>query len=527
MKIVVFHGGGSKLFLDNICSRLRINNEIVISDSIDPKEIYILLKWADIAWIEWAAGHSIIISQLPKVCPLVLRIHSQEIFLKDTFFINWSNIDKIIFVSPLIQELFNIQVKSNTNVCSSTVIYNAVDTNVFTLKKTFHPTYKVGCVSLKLTEPKNSAFAIQCFYEMLKQNDKLTLHLTGEPTASIEGNRINIYLKHIISILGIQHKVFFEGNIQPREMNNWLEDKDYLLSTSTFESFGMNIAEAMAKGITPIIHHFKGATLFFPQEYIFNEISECGRIMSKYNKQNELREYIIKNFSLSQQTAKIENLFQQVITDFKNRKPGIQVSSYWENRYRHGGTSGSGSFGRLAKFKAKFVNSFVKEYNIKSIVELGCGDGNQLQLSDYPQYIGFDISTTAIALCKSKFQNDPTKTFFHYNNENYLQCIQEMSLQIDLALSLDVIFHLVEDNIYESYMKHLFSSSRQYIIIYSSNVNIPYNGTHERHRKFTLWIKENEPTWTVMQYVKNKYPYNPANPQHTSNSDFFVFKKKE
>ena len=84
--------------------------------------------------------------------------------------------------------------------------------------------------------------------------------------------------------------------------------------------------------------------------------------------------------------------------------------NYWESRYRDGGTSGSGSFGRLAEFKANVINSFVQNNNIGSVIEFGCGDGNQLSLASYPSYIGLDTSHKAIELCKKRFKEDKSKS---------------------------------------------------------------------------------------------------------------------
>lgn len=68
---------------------------------------------------------------------------------------------------------------------------------------------------------------------------------------------------------------------------------------------------------------------------------------------------------------------------------------YWEARYSQDGDSGSGSIGRLARFKAEFLNSFVLEHDVGSVIEFGCGDGRQLQLAEYPRYIGLDVSRVA------------------------------------------------------------------------------------------------------------------------------------
>lgn len=42
------------------------------------------------------------------------------------------------------------------------------------------------------------------------------------------------------------------------DLDAWLDDKDYILSCSKKEAFGYNYAEAMAKGIKPVIHEFFG-----------------------------------------------------------------------------------------------------------------------------------------------------------------------------------------------------------------------------------------------------------------------------
>ena len=73
---------------------------------------------------------------------------------------------------------------------------------------------------------------------------------------------------------------------------------------------------------------------------------------------------------------------------FKNIFKPKQFDSkkYWEKRYLKGGDSGDGSYGKLAEFKAKVINRFVKENEIKTIIEWGCGDGNQLTYMNYPNY---------------------------------------------------------------------------------------------------------------------------------------------
>lgn len=189
-------------------------------------------------------------------------------------------------------------------------------------------------------------------------------------------------------------------------------------------------------------------------------------------------------------------------------------ATYWEKRYQRGGSSGAGSYDRLARFKAEYLNRFVAENAVSSVVEFGCGDGAQLGLAQYPKYLGLDVSPTAIQMCKRRFSGDPTKSFAISG--------QDVG-QHDLALSLDVIYHLVEDSAYDDYMHSLFSSARNFVIIYSSNKIEDSFSPHVRHRLFTEWIKANCADWRMTQHVANPYRYDPRDPYATSFADFYVF----
>ena len=122
--------------------------------------------------------------------------------------------------------------------------------------------------------------------------------------------------------------------------------------------------------------------------------------------------------------------------------------AYWLHRYAQGGNSGAGSYHNLAEFKATVLNQFVAEHGIKTVLELGCGDGNQLRYFRFPAYTGFDISPVVIAQCQALFKDDPSKQFFHVG--------EAAGHQADLALSLDVLYHLIEDDTYHAYMRSLF-----------------------------------------------------------------------
>ena len=96
-------------------------------------------------------------------------------------------------------------------------------------------------------------------------------------------------------------------------------------------------------------------------------------------------------------------------------------------------------------------------------------------------------------------------------------------LKADLALSLDVIYHLVEDHVFDAYMRRLFESARRFVIIYSSNADQETPAEHVRHRQFTRWVEHNRPGWHLHSYHKNSYPFDSQNIEQTSFADFYVY----
>jgi SAM-dependent methyltransferase len=190
--------------------------------------------------------------------------------------------------------------------------------------------------------------------------------------------------------------------------------------------------------------------------------------------------------------------------------------AYWERRYSRGGTSGAGSYGEQAAHKAAFLNEFVDRHAIQSVIEFGCGDGNQLSLASYPRYLGLDVSATAIEQCLERFAADPTKSFIAYTPR--LLSDPARFIRADLALSLDVIYHLVEDLVYDDYMRRLFGAADRFVVIYATDTSGRRSAPHVRHRSFSEWVTANAPWWSVDEVrIRPRDAY----------QDFYVFRAED
>jgi hypothetical protein len=170
---------------------------------------------------------------------------------------------------------------------------------------------------------------------------------------------------------------------------------------------------------------------------------------------------------------------------------------YWERNYSTGGDSGEGSRGKLLQWKAGVINGFIKKNGVKSVIDMGCGDGMQASLIDVEDYIGLDVSLSALNRASSVARD---KLFVLY----------------DLTMSLDVIYHIVEDDLFKLYMRNLFGSARKYVVIYSTSSTLPSGVPWVRNRDVVGYVHKHFKSWKMMGCVPQEYPQRSA-------ANFFIY----
>jgi len=169
---------------------------------------------------------------------------------------------------------------------------------------------------------------------------------------------------------------------------------------------------------------------------------------------------------------------------------------YWENRYKTGPKFGN-SYDEEIKIRARYINKFIKEKGIKRVFDYGCGDGRHSKYIQAPDYIGVDVSETALQRCRKL---NPGKKFLPA--KDIVPVLREF--KPDFCLSLWVISHLIEDVLYQNYMKNLFCSQR-FVHIRSLNQNKMYSALYQKDRNFTKDIGKE---WTLLpSREKNEYIY--------------------
>lgn len=184
-------------------------------------------------------------------------------------------------------------------------------------------------------------------------------------------------------------------------------------------------------------------------------------------------------------------------------------AGYWERRYRDGRTSGAGSEGDEGAYKAAYVERFIIDNDVDSVIDWGCGDGQVLALIELngARYTGIDVSDTIVKRMRERFPDrrflSPTDAHHRWSHE--------------LGLSMDVLFHLPDDADYFRYLDQLFGSSTRFVVIYSTNYAGGRTARHVFRREFTPDIAERFPDWELTTV---------ETPLREGLASFFVYEKK-
>lgn len=192
------------------------------------------------------------------------------------------------------------------------------------------------------------------------------------------------------------------------------------------------------------------------------------------------------------------------------------TQSYWENRY----AGGLNSFPTLAScpppgyvVRTEFIKAWLESVPEppRVIIDLGVGDGCQAWLTTQAlptveSYIGLDLSETAVRRARffleQKMQDltlmnrtGPPQLEFHaYDGYTIPPAI--FGRQADIAISLQVLMHVLEDTLFEAYMGLLFSCSSKYVLIQA--VDDVFAASHIRLWRFTEWIERKAPSWRLI-----------------------------
>lgn len=270
-KLLILVKVGMDNFLDNVESTLRSKYEVKKVCITDSSQMDREIPWADIIWFEWCDELIIYGSRLQLIAnkKIVCRLHSYEAFTSYISQVNWNNVHKVIFVAKHIKDY--VLANSDLTEDKTVIIPNGIKMDNWSYKRRSdgHSIAYVGYINYK----KGPMLLLQAIKSIVDMDNRFKLYIAGQ----FQDGRDVLYFNQMIPRLGLEKNVYYEG--WQTDLDQWLEDKNYILCTSVLESQNMSVMQAMAKGIKPLIHEFVGARDIYPEQFLWASLDELKRMV--------------------------------------------------------------------------------------------------------------------------------------------------------------------------------------------------------------------------------------------------------
>jgi len=294
-KLVIFDSFGS--FTKEIADRFDGDFTVVVAREFNPS----LAWWGDTVWFDFCDQN---IREASRMAgweqQIICRVHGFEAYDTDIpAQVNWENVDDLVFVSEHTKSVF-LERFPEAEKATVHVIPNGIDLSKWTYKKRSHGN-TLGYAGY-LKAGKNPSMLLQILNRL---PEEYRLNLAGE----WQNEKEQVFFEHLVRRTGLTDRVSFEPLLD--DMNGWLDEIDYLVSTSISESFSYVIGEAMAKGIKPVIIDRPGVEELWGEEFLFRSVDEAaGMILPDSNYDSKSYSDVAAKYSLNKQMEGIEKLLR-------------------------------------------------------------------------------------------------------------------------------------------------------------------------------------------------------------------------
>jgi glycosyltransferase involved in cell wall biosynthesis len=191
----------------------------------------------------------------------------------------------------------------------TTLIYNGLDSRKFSYRNRIHG-FKLAYLG-GIKYEKAIEMLLQILKKLVEIDRRYKLYLAGE----VYKKEIEVYFNYMLQEMELENNVIYDGF--QINVDQWLEDKDYIICSSIVEGHITAIQEAMLKGIKPIIHNYPGAKELYGPQHLWNTIDEAVELITKgsYNSK-EYQDMIHDQFELLHKAEEFKKLFKHYLEEY-------------------------------------------------------------------------------------------------------------------------------------------------------------------------------------------------------------------
>lgn len=382
MKIVIFDSLGS--FSKDLAAEWKAKgHEVESFKQFDGAA----LIGADLCFVDWADQNAIAASEKRLPIPLVVRLHSYEVFTSYPQQIRWWNVDRLVFVADHVRDF---ALNAFNPACPSLVIPNGVRLEDWTFRKR----EKMAHPKVAFTGGFDSKKGTVLLQQVFAAWPKATFHIAGPSFDT----RYLVSMLDFLNKTGYKNRVFHEGYQQ--NLDKWLEDKDYIILTSPWEGHNVGALQAMAKGIKPLVYNFPGAENLYPEECLWLNLRELRDRADAPVYSQRYRDWVVeKGWHLEAQTDAFEKIFAT-----PKEKTVEDVRTYYDHFLPYLEKDLERPNPRHLKI-FEFIRENITEQD--GVLDFGCGIGiTTNEISKITKRVaGYDLSPALIERAKQLFPN--------------------------------------------------------------------------------------------------------------------------
>ena len=260
-----------------------------------------LIDWADVVFVEWCEWAAVWLSSyLPTTKRLIIRLHSYEAYSSTPHFINWANVDTIVFVAEHIRKFLNVQLGERLKQTEQVVIDNIRDLSAFRSDGSADRGSMLGMLGYNNAN-KNPRMALEILRSLRALDGRWQLRLVGPAWA--EDSQLSNHEREYksaffsdIDAFGLADAVVFSGEVSRDEVNRVMLGIGVILSCSDREGTHEAVVEGIASGCVPLIRNwptsaaYDGARTSFAnfREFVFDNVEEAVTIARSHGSPDSL-----------------------------------------------------------------------------------------------------------------------------------------------------------------------------------------------------------------------------------------------
>lgn len=292
-------------------------HDVKVERYYDPE----LVKWADIVWF-FTCDNNLSAATVKRDDPdfdgydmhemdltgkrIVVQPIDIEVWQGHQYASKWDLVDDVIFIADHIREVCEVsQLPGRRDDLRIHTIPFSVDLDKWTFKER-KPGFDVAIVSERWIS-KGTDLILQVCLKLQQIDKRYKFHWLGQRSGDtwdlayfddfIEHHKLNMEITNVL--------------LDGATVDGFLDDKNYLLHGSHKEAFSAATAEAMAKGIKPVVHRFYGADNIWPGMTWDSVDQAVEMITSKeYDSKNYLQYLFDHGYTLSQMMEKYDDIIR-------------------------------------------------------------------------------------------------------------------------------------------------------------------------------------------------------------------------